>query len=190
MEEKELVLSLVPWSLCEWERVCFAKNMHPINVFGIMSQGWWNGTCLLKGNRHAPNPTTPSLPLFAIPCFAFFLPQSPNMSGDSEMAISEVSTVESVFRGAAEAPKRAGGRAAGEDHGAARAALHEQLARLQAATGPDAQEEAMARAMRKAQLWATRKVQLAGNPALAQAVEELEHLNMVSSTFLLFLARS
>ena len=110
------------------------------------------------------------------------------MSGDTEMAISDVSTVESVFRGAADAPRRAGARAAGEDRGPARAALHEQLAHLQAATGPDTKEEARARAMRKAQHWATLKEQLAGNLALAQAVEELEHLNMVSSSSLLFLA--
>ena len=75
------------------------------------------------------------------------------------MAISEMSTVESVFHGAAEAPRGAGARAAGEDRGAMHAALHEQLARLQAAMGLDAQEEARAKAMRKAQL--------AGYPALA-----------------------
>ena len=66
------------------------------------------------------------------------------------MAISDVLTAEFVFCGAAEAPREARARAAGEGHGASHAALHEQLACLQAATGPDAQEEAMARAMRKA----------------------------------------
>ena len=42
--------------------------------------------------------------------------------------------------------------------------------------------------MRKAQLWAVLKEQLAGNPDLAQAVEELENLDMVSLIILLFLA--
>ena len=41
------------------------------------------------------------------------------MSGDSEMAVSEMSTVESSFRGAAEAPMGTGARAAGEDRSAA-----------------------------------------------------------------------
>ena len=66
------------------------------------------------------------------------------------MAVSDVSTAESAFRGAAEAPRGAGARAARD--GAARAALREQIARLQAATGLNAQVEAMARAARKAQL--------------------------------------
>ena len=66
------------------------------------------------------------------------------------MAISEVSTAESFFHGAAEAPRGAGARATGD--GAAHAALREQIARLEAATGLDAQAEAMARADRKAQL--------------------------------------
>ena len=74
------------------------------------------------------------------------------MSSDSEMAISEVSTAESAFHGAAEAPRGAGARAAGEERGAARATLREQLARLEAVTGLDAQAEARARAIRKAQL--------------------------------------
>ena len=102
------------------------------------------------------------------------------MSGDNEMAISKVSMAESVFRGAAEAPRGAGARATEEGRGASRAALHEYRGRLQAATGPHTQEEAVARAMCKAQLWATLKELLASNPALAQAVEELEHLDMVS----------
>ena len=42
--------------------------------------------------------------------------------------------------------------------------------------------------MHKAQLWATLKEQLADNPALAQAVEELENLDLVSSIILLFIA--
>ena len=41
------------------------------------------------------------------------------MSSDNEMAVSDVSTAESAFRGAAEAPRGAGARAAGD--GATRA---------------------------------------------------------------------
>ena len=51
------------------------------------------------------------------------------MSSDSEMAIFEVSSAESVFRGAAEAPKEARARAAGEENDTGRVALHEQLTR-------------------------------------------------------------
>ena len=98
------------------------------------------------------------------------------------MAISEVSTAESAFRGVAEAPRGAVARAAGD--GVGRAALHEQIARLVAATGLDAQAEAMARAVRKAQLWTILREHLADNPALVQAVTELEHLDEVSSSFL------
>ena len=72
------------------------------------------------------------------------------MSSDSYMSISEMSTAESAFQGAAEVPREAGARAATEDRGATCADLHKQLARLQAAMGPDAQEEARARAVRKA----------------------------------------
>ena len=97
------------------------------------------------------------------------------------MVISEVSTAESAFHGAAEAPRGAGAQAAGEEHGAGRAALREQLAHLEAATGLNAQAEARARAIRKAQLWAVLREQLAGNPALVLAVTELEHLDEVSS---------
>ena len=97
------------------------------------------------------------------------------------MAVSDVSTAESAFRGAAEAPRGAGGRAAGD--GAACAALHEQIARLEAATGWNAQVEAMARAARKAQLWNILREHLADDPALAQAVSELERLDEVSSPF-------
>ena len=59
---------------------------------------------------------------------------------------------------------------------------------MQAASGPGAQEEAWIRAVCKAQLWASLREQSAGIPALAQAVEELENLNLVSSIVLLFLA--
>ena len=97
------------------------------------------------------------------------------------MAVSDVSTAESAFRGTAEAPKGAGARAAGD--GAARAALREQIARLEAATGWNAQVEAMSRAARKAQLWNILREHLADDPALVQAVSELEHLEKVGPSF-------
>ena len=59
--------------------------------------------------------------------------------------------------------------------------MREQLARLEAATGLDAQAEARARAIRKAQLWTVLREQLDDNPALVLAVTELEYLDAVSS---------
>ena len=94
------------------------------------------------------------------------------------MTVSDVSTAESAFRGTAEAPRGAGARATGD--GAARAVLREQIARLEAATGWNAQVEAMARAARKAQLWNILREHLADDPALVQAVSELERLDEVS----------
>ena len=84
------------------------------------------------------------------------------MLSDNEMAVSDVSTVESAFCGVAEAPRGAGARAAGD--GATRAALREQIARLEAATGWNAQVEAMSRAARKAQLWNILREHLADDP--------------------------
>lgn len=106
------------------------------------------------------------------------------MSDDDEMARLEVSTAESVFHGAAEAPRGAGARATGEGGGAARAVLSDQIAHLAAVLGPGAQEEARVRAIRKAHLWAALREQTAGTPALARVVEELETLDLVRSTIL------
>ena len=86
----------------------------------------------------------------------------------------------SAFRGAAEVPRGAGAQAAGEERGAGRAVLREQLACLEAAIGLDAQAEARGRAIRKAQLWTILREQLVGNPALVLSVTELEHLDAVS----------
>ena len=94
------------------------------------------------------------------------------------MAVSDVSTAESAFRGAAEAPRGAGARAAGD--GATRAVLREQVARLEAATGWGAQVEAMSRAARKTQLWNILREHVADDPALVQAVSELERLDEVN----------
>ena len=107
-----------------------------------------------------------------------FSPKSQEMSSDSEMAISDVSTAESAFCGAAEAPRGAGARAAGD--GATRAVVREQVARLEAATGWGAQVEAMSRAARKTQLWNILREHMADDPALVQAVSELERLDEVN----------
>ena len=66
---------------------------------------------------------------------------------------------------------------------ALRAALREQIARLEAATGWNAQVEAMSRAACKAQLWNILREHLADDPALIQAVSELERLDEVSPSF-------
>ena len=102
------------------------------------------------------------------------------MSDDEDMAKSEMSTAESVFHGAAETPRGAGVRAAGDGEGASRAAFADKLVHLAAVSGPDAQEEATVRATRKAHLWDTRREQTAGIPALARIVEELEALDWLS----------
>ena len=104
------------------------------------------------------------------------------MSDDEELAKSEMSTVESAFHGAAEAPRGAGAQAAG---GGGAAAFADQIAHLPAVSGPDAQEEARVRATRKAHLWATLQEQTAGIPALARIVEELEALDWVSAAIFL-----
>ena len=89
----------------------------PINAFTITSQDRWSGQAYKREDAQLQNPTTPSRSL-AISRPASFLPQVKKTSSDSEMAISKVSTVESVFHGAAEAPKGVGVRAAGEGNGA------------------------------------------------------------------------
>ena len=93
------------------------------------------------------------------------------MSSDNEMAVSDVSMADSAFRGMAEAPRGAGARPARDS--AVCAVLREQMARLEAAMGLNAQVEAMAKAARKAQLWNILREHLADNPVLVQAVSAL-----------------
>ena len=100
------------------------------------------------------------------------------MSSDNEMAASDVSMAESAFPGVAEAPRGAGARAAGD--GATRVALREQITRLETTTGWNAQVEAMSRAAHKTQLWNILREHVADDPALVQAVSELERLDEVS----------
>ena len=69
------------------------------------------------------------------------------MSDDKEMARSEMSTAESAFRGAAEAPRGARDQATGDGEGATHTAFADKLAHLAAVSGPDAQEEARFRGL-------------------------------------------
>ena len=97
------------------------------------------------------------------------------MSSDSEMAIFDVSTAESAFRGAAEAPRGAGARAAGEERGAA---MHPRQSLVFPAVGQIAGSAAMdasaAIALRKdaikEDLW---RIPL-GNPMLLTLLRELD----------------
>ena len=89
------------------------------------------------------------------------------------MAISEVSTAESVFRGAAEAPRGAGARAAGDG---ARMRPHQSLVipAVGQITGPAAMDASAAIALRKdaikEDMW---RISL-GNPALLALLHELD----------------
>ena len=96
---------------------------------------------------------------------------------------------ESIFRGAVEAPSRAGARAAGEGGGAAHVVLTDQIAHLAIVLGSGAQEEARVRAIRKAHLWAALRKQTAGTPALSRIMEELKTLDLVSVVTLLSFIR-
>ena len=97
------------------------------------------------------------------------------MSSDSEMAIFEVSMAESVFRGAAEAPRGAGARAAGEGNGA-RMHPHQSLVfpAVGQITGSAAMDASAAVALRKdaikEDLW---RIAL-GNPALLALLRGLD----------------
>ena len=69
------------------------------------------------------------------------------------MSFSGTSTAASVCLCAAEAPRGAGARAAGEeDEAASRFALAMGISRLATISGPAAQEEARVRVLRRAQL--------------------------------------
>ena len=109
------------------------------------------------------------------------------MYGEEEMSLSDVSTAESAFRGAAEAPKGARARAAEEGEAVSRPTVAQNLARLAAVSGPAAQEEARVRAIRRAYLWSVLRERTAGIPELSQLVAELEAIEQVITlTFRLF----
>ena len=81
------------------------------------------------------------------------------------MSSSGTSTAASVCLGAAEAPRGAGARAAGEENEvASRFALAKGISRLATISGPAAQEEAQMHALRRAQLLAALKEKTAGIP--------------------------
>ena len=97
------------------------------------------------------------------------------------MSFSGTSTAASVHRGAAEAPRGAGARAAGEeDEVVSRLALAMGVSRLATISGPAAQEEARVRALRRAQLLAALKVKTAGIPEASVLWAELEVIEQVS----------
>ena len=100
------------------------------------------------------------------------------------MSFSETSTAASVHRGAAEAPRGTGARAAGEeDEAMSRLALAMGVSRLATISGPAAQEEARVRALRRAQLLAALKEKTAGIPEASQLWEEFDAIEQVSVTF-------
>ena len=104
------------------------------------------------------------------------------MSGEAEMALSDVSTAESVFRGAAEAPSEAGARAT-DGEVASRSSAAQNVARLATVSGPAAQEEARIRAVRRAHLWSILKERIAGILELSLVVAELEAVEQVHCLF-------
>ena len=100
------------------------------------------------------------------------------------MSFSGTSTAVSVHRGMAEAPRGTGAHAAGEeDEVVSRLALAMGVSRLATISGPAAQEEAPARALRRAQLLAALKEKTAGIPEASQLWEELEAIEQVSVAF-------
>ena len=97
------------------------------------------------------------------------------------MSFSGTSTAASVYLGAAEAPREAGARAAGEEEEvASRSALAKGISRLAAISGPAAQE-ARVRALRRAQLHAALREKTAGIPGAPALWSELEAIEQVSA---------
>ena len=89
------------------------------------------------------------------------------------MSFLRTSMGASVHRGAAEAPRGTGARAAGEeDELMSRLALAMGVSCLATISSPAAQEGARARALRRAQLLAALKEKTAGIPEASQLWEE------------------
>ena len=100
------------------------------------------------------------------------------------MSFSGTSMAESVHRGAAEAPRGTGARAAGEeDKVVSLLALAMGVSRLATISGPVTQEEVRVRALRRAQLLAALKEKTAGIPEASLLWEELEPIERVSVVF-------
>ena len=99
------------------------------------------------------------------------------------MSFSGTSTAASVCLGAAEAPREAGTRAAGEEEEvASRSALAKGISCLAAISSLEAQEEARVRTLRRAQLLAALKEKTAGIPGASALWSELEAIEQVSAT--------
>ena len=87
------------------------------------------------------------------------------------MSFSGTSTAASVCLGAAEAPREARARAAGEEEEvASRSTLAKGISRLAAISGPAAQEEARVRALRRAQHLAALREKIVGIPGDRKSV--------------------
>ena len=97
------------------------------------------------------------------------------------MSFFGTSTAASVCLGAAEAPREAGARAAGEEEEVVSCpALAKGISRLVAISGPTAQEEARMRALRRAQFLAALREKTAGIPGAPALWSELEAIEQVS----------
>ena len=98
------------------------------------------------------------------------------------MSFSETSSAVSMCPGAAEAPREAGGRAAGEEEEvASRSALAKGISRMAAISGPAAQEEARVRALRRAQLLVAFKEKTAGILGASVLWSKLKAIEQVSA---------
>ena len=96
------------------------------------------------------------------------------------MSFSGTSTAASVHRGAAEAPRGTGARAAGEeDEAMSQLALAMGVSRLAMISGPATQEEARVHALHRAQLLAALKEKTAGIPEASQLWEEFDAIKQI-----------
>ena len=97
------------------------------------------------------------------------------MSGEAEKALSDVSTTESVFRGAAEAPNEVGAQAAVDEREATpRPCPSLVFSAVGNIAGSAAMEAAVALATRKDSIKEGLWREAAGNPRLFQLLRELD----------------
>ena len=97
------------------------------------------------------------------------------------MSFLGTSTAVFVHRGAAEASRGTGARAAGEEDEVMSCLAHAMgVSRLATISGPAAQEEARVHALRRAQLLAALKEKTAGIPEASLLWEELEAIEQVN----------
>ena len=141
-----------------------------------------------RGGRKKTKETEATEELGGSVSFVFFLPpRSPihrkAMSGEAERALSGTSTAMSACPGAAEAPREAGAQAAEEAEVVSRPALAGSLERLVSLAGPERQEEAGARALRKSHILAALQTVTAGIPGTLILWNELARIEQVSAMF-------